>query len=408
MTNAAHASASFDRRSHAILVPSAHSTAAIGVIRSLGAAGYRVHAAAANDDALGLKSRFAERGVVHPPIASDEFDAWFCDYIACTSIEMISPGGFDVGASPVFEEYRDRFTTSTEHDVITATRSKYALFERLLDGAEAQREHLPPSLLVDFDRGLPSHNELVALGRPIFIKLDSSEARKTASSEVIKLADPAAAEAALEQLSSQYRRALVQGFVPGRGAGAFLLRWNGRVIARMMHLRLHEMPHTGGASSLRVSWWHDAMMRDAEAKLGAINWQGVAMVEYRWDQVQDAFYLMEMNLRFWGSLHLALFAGVDFPRLLADAFFGQPPNRIVEGRVGVVCRNTIPFEIGYLVSLWRDPQVSAMRKLYSLLEAAWLSLDPRVRNDMLYPGDRMLYVRRFREILPRCGARRAE
>jgi hypothetical protein len=408
MTNAAHASASFDRRSHAILVPSAHSTAAIGVIRSLGAAGYRVHAAAANDDALGLKSRFAERGVVHPPIASDEFDAWFCDYIACNSIEMISPGGFDVGASPVFEEYRDRFTTSTEHDVITATRSKYALFERLLDGAEAQREHLPPSLLVDFDRGLPSHNELVALGRPIFIKLDSSEARKTASSEVIKLADPAAAEAALEQLSSQYRRALVQGFVPGRGAGAFLLRWNGRVIARMMHLRLHEMPHTGGASSLRVSWWHDAMMRDAEAKLGAINWQGVAMVEYRWDQVQDAFYLMEMNLRFWGSLHLALFAGVDFPRLLADAFFGQPPNRIVEGRVGVVCRNTIPFEIGYLVSLWRDPQVSAMRKLYSLLEAAWLSLDPRVRNDMLYPGDRMLYVRRFREILPRCGARRAE
>ncbi len=407
MANAASTSAPFDRHSHAILVPSAHSTAAIGVIRSLGAAGYRVHAAAANDDALGLKSRFAERGVVHPPIASGKFDAWFRDYIARNSIEMISPGGFDVGASPVFEEYRDLFTTSTDRDVITATRSKYALFERLLGGDETQRAHLPPSLLVDFERSLPAQNDLAALGAPIFIKLDGSEARKAAPSEVIKLADPAAAEAALERLSSQYRRALVQGFVPGRGAGAFLLRWNGRVVARMMHLRLHEMPHTGGASSLRVSWWHDAMMRDAEAKLAALNWQGVAMVEYRWDQAQDAFHLMEMNLRFWGSLHLALFAGVDFPRLLADAFFGQVPDRIVEGRIGVVCRNTIPFEIGYLVSLWRDPQVAAMRKLHSLLEAAWLSLDPRVRNDMLYPGDRMLYLRRLREILPRRGTRGA-
>lgn len=124
------------------------------------------------------------------------------------------------------------------------------------------------------------------------------------------------------------------------------------------------------------------------------------MVEYRWDRPSDAFHLMEMNLRFWGSLHLALFAGVDFPRLLADAFFGYLPEHTVEGRRGVICRNTIPFELGYLVSLWRDPSVSSWRKVYSLIEAIMLTLDPRVYNDMLYPGDRMLFVRRLCQMLP--------
>jgi hypothetical protein len=394
-----------DRRAHAILVPAAHSTAGIGIIRSLGAAGYRVHAAAASPDALGLKSRYAERNVVHPPLGSLDFEPWFRDYVERHSIEMISPGGFDYDPTGVFSAYRQLFTTPTDPDLLKGVRSKYALFKKLAAGDSCHREHLPPYLLVDFDHSLPTRDELAVLGTPLFIKLDASEARRTAPNEVVRVENVDAARLALERLGGRYRHALVQGFVPGSGAGAFVLRWQGRIIARMMHLRLHEMPHTGGASSLRVSWWHEAMMRDAAAKLAHIDWQGVAMVEYRWDRAQDSFHLMEMNLRFWGSLHLALFAGVDFPRLLADAFFGQVPDQIVEGRQGVVCRNTIPFEIGYLVSLWRDPSVSRRRKIYSLIEAVLLTLDPRVYNDMLYPGDRMLFVHRLREILPVRGGR---
>jgi hypothetical protein len=159
----------------------------------------------------------------------------------------------------------------------------------------------------------------------------------------------------------------------------------------MMHLRLHETPHTGGASSFRKSWWHEAMMADAEAKFAHIDWQGVGMVEYRWDPATDTFALMEMNIRFWGSLHLALYSGVDFPRLLADAFFGEMPDSCVQGRLDVYCRNTIPGEIGYLVSLLRDKDVPITRKIGAVIEAVVLSLDPRIRNDLLYPGDRWLF-----------------
>ena len=103
---------------------------------------------------------------------------------------------------------------------------------------------------------------------------------------------------------------------------------------------------------------------------GASRVKGVAMVEYRWDLSTDRFYLMEMNLRFWGSLHLALYAGVDFPRMLADAFlFDQVPDAVVEAKQGVVCRNTFPFELGYLVSLFRNPRVPLRRKAYTSIEA---------------------------------------
>ena len=64
----------------------------------------------------------------------------------------------------------------------------------------------------------------------------------------------------------------------------------------------------------------------------------------------------------------------------------------VEGRLNVYCRNSIPGEIGYLVSLLRDKNVAVARKFYAGIEAVALSLDPRIRNDLLYPGDRWLFA----------------
>jgi hypothetical protein len=384
-----------NRAAHAILVPGAHSMAGIGVVRSLGAAGYRVHAAAEDPAALGLRSRFATASVVHPPLRSAAFADWFADYVRRHAIEMLTPGVFGYQPGGVFGQYPHLYTTPVDPVVLGWSRSKAALFEKLGGGSGEEAAHLPPYRLVDLDRDLPDQSELARLGEPLFIKTDASEARCPAPSEVLKCRSARECRDCLEALAPRYRRVLVQGYVPGRGAGAFLLRWNGKTVARMMHLRLHEMPHTGGASSFRVSWWHEKMMCDAECKLAAIGWQGVAMVEYRWDPSSDAFHLMEMNLRFWGSLHLALFAGVDFPRLLADAFFGHLPVEPVTGRPGVYCRNTIPYEIGYLVSLWRDPEVPKWRKAHSLIEAILLSFDPRVHNDLWFPGDRMLFFRRL-------------
>ena len=54
----------------------------------------------------------------------------------------------------------------------------------------------------------------------------------------------------------------------------------------------------------------------ADKLLSAVQWHGVAMVEFRINADNGQAYLMEVNTRFWGSLQLAIDAGVNFPRLL--------------------------------------------------------------------------------------------
>ena len=151
-------------------------------------------------------------------------------------------------------------------------------------------------------------------------------------------------------------------------------------------------------SSFRESWWHATIRDDALTKLQALGWHGVAMMEYRWDKATDQFYLMEMNGRFWGSLHLALYAGVDFPLLLLDAFHGHLPLPVKEFPQGIRCRLTFPREIQYVWSRLKDSQLSYLSRLWSLVEFLQLSLDPRIYSDLFFPGDTKLYwesIKRF-------------
>jgi biotin carboxylase len=131
---------------------------------------------------------------------------------------------------------------------------------------------------------------------------------------------------------------------------------------------------------------------DALKRIEALEWWGVGMLEYRWDAATGTFALMEFNARFWGSLHLALFAGVDFPRLLADAWAGRAIES-VRAPVGVRCRYTFPKEAEYLWSLLRDSNVHASTKLSAVLEFITLSVSPGVHSDLWFPRDRSLYFR---------------
>jgi hypothetical protein len=73
------------------------------------------------------------------------------------------------------------------------------------------------------------------------------------------------------------------------------------------------------------------------------------MVEYRWDPATDRFWCIELTARFWGSLHHALYADVDFPRLLVDGFLGRLPEPAPSYRDGVRCRLLVPAEVGYVL-----------------------------------------------------------
>jgi hypothetical protein len=308
--------------------------------------------------------------------------------------------GFLVAIRSDFKEFSHLLPLSTDAELVYSAMSKFWLFERLLaSGSHAATAHLPPCLLIRSSDGIPPAQTLNELPAPLFIKVDAVHSNVGDDSRTIKAETAEQAQSLLVSLQGRFDRVLVQGFVPGRGIGAFCLFWDDEVLARFMHLRLHEVPHTGGASSYRASWYDPKIMADAEVKLSHVRWTGVAMMEYRWNPSDGSFALMEMNARFWGSLHLALYAHVDFPRLLLDAFHGNAQHAEPYHWPTARCRYTFPKEVQYVWSRLKDSELSVGERLWSCIEFFTLAADPRVRSDLLFPGDRRLYVIQLRRFL---------
>jgi predicted ATP-grasp superfamily ATP-dependent carboligase len=129
---------------------------------------------------------------------------------------------------------------------------------------------------------------------------------------------------------------LVQRRVVGPGVGVFMLLHDGEVLARFSHRRLREKPPSGGVSTYCESTPMDeALFEHSLALLRHFDWEGVAMVEFKISESTGVPYLMEVNGRFWGSLQLAVEAGVDFPELLVAAATGERPAPVLDYRVGV-------------------------------------------------------------------------
>jgi biotin carboxylase len=120
------------------------------------------------------------------------------------------------------------------------------------------------------------------------------------------------------------------------GLGVFLLVWDGTLKAAFCHRRLREKPPSGGVSVYRESIPLDKpLVEKCLTLLRELKWQGVAMVEFKIDQRDGQPKLMEVNGRFWGSLQLAIDAGINFPLMLY--------------RLG--CGEDVPAQFGYKVGV---------------------------------------------------------
>jgi predicted ATP-grasp superfamily ATP-dependent carboligase len=158
---------------------------------------------------------------------------------------------------------------------------------------------------------------------------------------VAHVRDAAALRAALDALPEGAYPVLLQERIVGPGVGIFLLLWEDEVVAAFSHRRIREKPPSGGVSVYRESHPLDpALLERSVALLRAFGWRGVAMVEYKVDAASGTPYIMEINGRFWGSLQLALDAGVDFPALLLEAAAGRKPRPVLGYRTGVRLRWT--------------------------------------------------------------------
>ncbi|MBR9678775.1 MAG: ATP-grasp domain-containing protein [Nanoarchaeota archaeon] len=131
---------------------------------------------------------------------------------------------------------------------------------------------------------------------------------------------------------------LIQEYIKGVGKGMFYLVNKKQIIAKFAHQRIREEPPDGGASVCRKSVKiNEKLDKDSVKLLKQIDWYGPAMVEFRCDEKEN--YLLEINGRFWGSLPLAVFSGVNFPYLYYQILTNQKIKPVLTYKEEVKARD---------------------------------------------------------------------
>jgi predicted ATP-grasp superfamily ATP-dependent carboligase len=111
---------------------------------------------------------------------------------------------------------------------------------------------------------------------------------------------------------------IIQKYIQGEGVGFFAFYQKGICKSFFIHKRLREYPVTGGASTAAEGFYNKDIIEYGKKMLDSLQWEGVAMVEFKKDNSSGIYNLMEINAKFWGSLDLALVSGVNFPQMLID------------------------------------------------------------------------------------------
>lgn len=322
-----------------ILVTDGGERAALAVTRSLGRAGHRV-VVTGQPPTLAGASRYAGQEVAAPdPLADPEaFAARVSELVGEERIDVLLP--ISEASLNAILARRERFSG------IAIPFPGHEAFRRASDKLAVAAAAAAAGLNVPEQRVVSSSGELRALASALVYPAVLKPARSIVDlgpggmkTAVRIAADLPALLAAVAALPPEAYPVLVQRRIVGPGVGVFVLRWEGQTVAAFAHERLREKPPSGGVSVLRVSSPLDeSLLRQAEGLLDALGWQGVAMVEFKRDAATGEHYVMEINPRFWGSLQLAIDAGVDFPKLLVEAALGGRPEPVRSYAIGVQTR----------------------------------------------------------------------
>lgn len=324
-----------------VLVTDGEQRSALAVVRSLGRAGHDVFVTSSRRRSLAGASRHC-RGQIQVPDPLQD-GAAFASAVAAAvgerSIDVLLP--ISEAALLCVLEQKDRFTE------VSIPVPDLATIEAVCDKAAVTRVAAEIGIRVPGQHVAGSPEELGRLASsvlrpPLVLKPARSVVRTDngrAKSAVVHAPDAAALDAALAALPREAYPVLVQERIEGPGIGVFLLIWDGALIASFAHRRIREKPPSGGVSVYRESIVADAGLIEASRRLlERFDWRGVAMVEYKIDERTGTPHLMEINGRFWGSLQLAVDAGVDFPTLLLASAAGERPEPTTNYRPGVRLR----------------------------------------------------------------------
>lgn len=282
------------------------------IVRSLGSKGIEVDVCPLDHSSIALRSCYIKSIFSLPPYSYDAQD-WLESFIRLLSqnhYDLIIPCSdqFIIPIMTHIDQLRGyRFAIPNKK----AYNYFYDKFQTRKLAIDCNIPISPGRLLKESD---DSNTLILEFGLPLVIKPRCSFSLDTLYSRnrVHVLKTKKDVELLLYQIR-KHDDHLVEGYFLGKGAGISILAFGGEILLSFQHQRVHEPPD-GGGSSYRKSVPLDPKLSEYVAALAKkADLTGVSMFEFKINSKTKNAVLVEVNARFWGSLPLAVRAGIDFP-----------------------------------------------------------------------------------------------
>lgn len=318
-----------------VLILDGHLKSALAVVRSLGRAGVIVACGSDRKWALAGYSKYTQKRFSYP--SPKEHKKTFI-HVICMEAQTITA---KTGEKPVVFCFSDA-TMNALSDEYESLKDVLTLLLPSRDSLQIARNKKQTQEFADA-LSIPTiktyaFDDVENVAFPAIVKNQESVVWKNGvavSGSATFVFDAAELKTVHTKIEADTGQApLIQEFVKGEEYGVEMVCTEGDVLATFVHKRVRSLSPRGGAAVVKETAEESAevnlMRQYATALVEKLSWTGPVMVEYKIDSRDGTVRLMEINGRFWGSLPLAVRAGVDFPLLSYRLVRGEDVRKMPE------------------------------------------------------------------------------
>lgn len=140
---------------------------------------------------------------------------------------------------------------------------------------------------------------------------------------------------------SDYKKPIIQEYIAGDIYDVVGLYQNGVPKVAIAQRRIETIPLEGGPGVWNITVREPELIEQSCALLDYFEWHGPYQTEWMKDPRDGKFKLIELNPKMWGTMELAIRAGIDIPVLAAQVAMGEEIPQYVEPFPG-----TEAYEVG--------------------------------------------------------------
>ena len=277
-----------------------------------------------------LKSKYVHRSIKIPAANQDPigYKEQLIALLKTGSYDMIMPFGNDAfhHAAAIQDEIKNH-----AHFLCPKDQDHQIAYDKYLTYLQCQKIDLPtPRTYI-----ISSQNELttksLVIGFPLIIKSRIGSGVETGLRIVN---NPSELESCFNEIQNRNKDGdsgpallIMQEFIPGQIHDACLVADKGKIQAILTQVRHWMYPPSGGVGAINYTTINHDLIKLAEKLIDSLNWSGPAQVEFKLDERDHQYKLIEINPKLWGTLDLSIQSGVNFTAIIRDINLGRKITR---------------------------------------------------------------------------------